>query len=407
MKSGSVVLSMIASVCVSGAVVWAQENLPERPPMGEFGYVDPVSGLPGGMMGGMGGGMGMAPGMPIGQPAEFPENVAARCLLKISSCPLDPVTMRHLWHSSGILNKAYRDILNDPNFQGGMSGESDIISMGGTPSGVIYSVFILNIGGQERDILDLAIENLKKALNIMGEDERGRFREQTDQAHRRAGELEKQIADMQSEIRAITEQGVTNRDDVQIKIGDLQNALGSHRMRQQYCERQIVDLGKQKEAIQLSMARAVAQDTVAEELKNIIKGAEEAVALADRSFQAGQAPVTGVQEAREKLTRAKIELARRLEEVQNTAGQAQLAAIDGKIAELNSDLSEQTMLQDFKASELKKAQELLAKSDQLELLEMRLDAAKKSYRDTLALLEDLKNRLLMDRPISITVLGME
>ena len=178
-------------------------------------------------------------------------------------------------------------------------------------------------------------------------------------------------------------------------------------MKNKYSENRINELRKQKEGLQKVIQEAVVTDTIAEELKNIVKGAEESVALNEKRLDSGRGPADMVQDAKEKMMRAKIELARRIEEVRQNAGQGQLADIDGKIAAVTSDISDLSLQENFKMNELHRTREFLAKSDDLELMEMKLDAARRNFVNTLNTREDLKNRLWMQRPLSITVIGMD
>jgi len=361
-------------------------------------------------MGTMGMGGGMMPGGTV-EPMEFPDDVAARCLLKISCDPsilfLDYRMMKHLWFSTGVLNKAYRDVLNDSNSLD-CSGYILFINDAGAPAEVVYSVAVpVANNGKEREILAAAVKNLKNTLAQMGGQELDKLRDRLDQTDQRCSQMEKQVAEMQSQVRAITQQGVTNRQEVQKKIGDLMNRMSDSEMKLRYSDNRIHELRQQKADLQSAIEKVLAADTVIEELRNIIKGAEESVAMSEKGYAAGSVPADKVQGAREQLTRAKIEMAKRAEEVRANNGQKQLADIDDKIAATASQISEMALIKNFSADEYEKTKELLAKSDELELLEMKLDAAKRSFFETLNARENLKNRLQMQQHLSISVIGME
>jgi hypothetical protein len=422
MKTKSMIC-VFAMMCIFTGLVQAKDELLQIPmgpvPGSQSGggaMVDPSTGLPVGQPGMMmGGGMGMMPGMPAGgmgmDDQEFPKDAAASCLLKISCDPsilrLDYRVIKHLWFSTGVLNKAYRDVLKDPNMLD-CSGYIFLLNDAGTPVDTMYSVAIPGMSyGKEKEILAAAVENLKSALLGMGDEERERFRDQLKQTDYRCDEKEKMVADMQAQVRVITQEGVTNQQQIQDKISGLKNSLADTQMRLQYNDIRINELRKQKDELQSAIEKSLVADTVIAELKNIVKGTEESLITIEKMFSAGQAPADKIQEAREKLARAKIELARRMEEVRKTAGQDQLADIDGKIAGVNSQVSEFKLGFQFKEKEYGSMTEQLAKSDALELLTMKLDAAKKSYFEMLGLRENLKNRLLMQQPLSVSVIGLD
>jgi hypothetical protein len=404
MKSKNV-FYVIIMLCVSAGFLRAQDSVPLPPGYG--GGQDSVPPPPG-----YGGRMGM---VPVEQD-EFSSIVGARCLLKVSCDPsilrLDYTTMKYLWRSTGVLNKAYRDVLQDSNSLSGLDADSShilLVDSSRAPAEVMYAVAVpdMAMGGKEKTILTVAIDNLKSALSGMGDEERKRLRDQLAQTEQRCEEMEKQVAEMQVKIRSFTQLGVTSQKEIQEKISGLRNSLDDAEMRLQYSDIRINDLRKQKEELQLAIEKSLAADTITEELKNIVKGAEDSLAMIEKMFSTGQTPADKIQEAKEKLARARIELARRMEEVRRNAGQDQLADIDGKIAVVNSQVSELRLGREFKDQEYRDKRDMLVNSDALELLTMKLDAAKKSYYEMLGLRENLKNRLQMQQPLSVSVIGMD
>jgi hypothetical protein len=411
MKTKSMIFCVVAMVCISGSLVRAQDN--SNQPMGMRVYAGGGGGMGGQMEGGMGGGMGMMPGMSAGgvgmDDQEFPKDTAASCLLKISCDPsilrLDYRVIKHLWFSTGVLNKAYRDVLKDPNLLD-CSGYIFLLNDAGTPVDTMYSVAIPN-GRKEKEILAAAVENLKSALSKLGDEERERLSDQLSQTDNLCAEAEGQMAQMQKQVRVITEQGVTNRGEVQAKISNLRDSMADISMRIQYCDLQISELKKQKDELQSTIEKALAGDTVVRELGNMVNGAQESAAIAVKLFNTGNASADKLQEANEKLARAKIELAKRIEEVRENAGQKKLAEIDGKIAAASSQISEIKLGNEYKSKESQLAKEFLGKCDELELLEMKLDAAKKSFYDVLTTRENLKARLQTTQKLSVSVIGMD
>lgn len=407
MKIKSIIFSVTAVMCIWLVPLWAQDDVPygggaPLPP----GYGAPM--MPGLSNNSMVGriGRGAEP-----EPQEFPEEVGARCMLKISCDPsvihLDYNIMKHLWLSTGVLNKAYRKVLNDSNSLE-RAGYILQISDAGTPADMMFSVAVPAIDGvTEREVLSAAVENLKTALEEMRDQDLDKLRYQLELTDKHCLEMEKEVVEMQAQVRAITEEGVTSRPEVQKKIGELQNNLEDIGMRIQYSTVRINDLNKQKLEIQSSMNKAIEGDVVRKEYEELIKDAQESVVLVETLYKSGQTPAEKVQEAKEKLTMTRIELARRLDEVSKNAGKDQIVDIDRNIAALNLEMSEAAMRRNFLEEQLKVARKLLAKSDGLELLEMKLDVAKKSFYDVLNSSKRLKNRLLMQQPLTISVIGME
>jgi hypothetical protein len=403
MKTRGMIFCVVAMICISGSLVRSQDNVPQPPgyggKRGEMGMADP-----------------MPPGMPIDminrgiQPEEFPEDVVARCLLKVSCDPsilsLDYRMMKHLWLSTGVLNKAYRDVLNDPN-SSECWGYIFLINDAGAPVDTMYSVAIPRDYGKEKEILAAAVGNLKSTLSKMVDQEQEKLRKQFIQTNERCQDMENQVADMQAEVRGITQEGITNCQEIQKKIGDVLDRLRDTEMNIQYSDNRIGEFRRQKEELQVMIERAVAADTVTEELKGIVKGAEESAALIEQLYKEGRTPADKIQEAKERLARAKIELAKRVDEVRANAGQGQLVDIDNKIASAASQISEFKLRNDFMLSEYARTRELLAKCDKLVLLEMKLDAAKRSFQDVLKLRENLSTQLSMLQPLSVSVIGMD
>jgi hypothetical protein len=314
--------------------------------------------------------------------------------------------MKHLWFSTGVLNKAYRETLEDCNSPMGLDDGSGYISVvNGTFAEVVYSVGVSEIGGKEKEILAAAVENLKSVLSQMQDEGFSKLLKQLNQTHQQCEAAEVQVAGMQKQVRAITEQGVTNRQELQKKIGDLQDSRVDIDMRVRYSEARIKQLNEQKDQLRAAVTNACNNDGVRSELVSVVYEADKLVLQCEEGFKSGGIPAEKVQEAKEKLARARIELAKREEEVREKAGQNQLRDINNKISDQYSQLSEFAIAEKFKENSRAETERRLKESDELELLQMKLDAAKKSFQEMLDARETLKNRLDTAQKLSITVIG--
>ncbi|MFB0552447.1 MAG: hypothetical protein ACETWQ_03945 [Phycisphaerae bacterium] len=165
-------------------------------------------------------------------------------------------------------------------------------------------------------------------------------------------------------------------------------------------EKQMLVLSKQIE-------EKTQNDPVTSELKNVLEIHLRRVEAAERLFESGKKSIAELEDIREKLSIAKIDLARRQEEIRRTVGGDQLESYKDELANLTIELAEDMAgLQEIQKRlaqveiQLKNAVILEAQASKIQLAEARLIKAQTR-------LDTLRSRQnTFSRP-TVTVIGIE
>ena len=110
---------------------------------------------------------------------------------------------------------------------------------------------------------------------------------------------------------------------------------------------EVARLQARRGAIEQAIARTstevadkLSADSVTTELERIIATNEKQLAATQARYKAGTAPLAEIDQMKEKLARARIELAKRREELAKSVGGNQLAALNAELSSISIDLTE-------------------------------------------------------------------
>ncbi len=86
--------------------------------------------------------------------------------------------------------------------------------------------------------------------------------------------------------------------------------------------------------------RRLAQDTVTQELQKLVQMNEDHLGLLRKQFETGRLPAAELAQAQENLARAKIDLARRQEELSKAAGGDRLESFNSQLSQMAIQMAE-------------------------------------------------------------------
>ncbi len=158
---------------------------------------------------------------------------------------------------------------------------------------------------------------------------------------------------------------------------------------------------------QAKMKNLLVSDTITKELKGLIEKHTQQLAIMEREYQKGKLPLIQVGEIREKLTRAKIELAQRREQVSKSAGVDRINSLNRELSDYSIEVTRaEAEIRSFN-EQLEEAEDLLKNADRYELLSLRAGIAKQSLEETLLWHARLGRNNRSIQPPDVTVIGAE
>jgi chromosome segregation ATPase len=173
---------------------------------------------------------------------------------------------------------------------------------------------------------------------------------------------------------------MAQRNDLTRKLQGLEVEMASMDARRQAIAREIERIRQEAEA-------KLANDPVTRQLQDIVQANGEYLGRIKNEVEAGRALTSALAEANEKLTRAKIDLAKRQEELAREVGGGQLEKFTGEMVRMTVDNAEKQAQMGVLRRQLDQTQTQLARAPRVDP-----DAAK-----TRAMQEAIE---VMDRPIA-------
>ncbi|UCD48719.1 MAG: hypothetical protein JSW27_14435 [Phycisphaerales bacterium] len=165
-------------------------------------------------------------------------------------------------------------------------------------------------------------------------------------------------------------------------------------------ERQII-------ATREETAQRMEADSVIREMQNLVEMSQAHLETLTKRFQAGSLGATEVATARENLTRAKIELARRREELANAAGGGQLKEFNSELSRMAIDTAEKRAELEFLRRQLAETEDQLAQASTFDPRAARIRTAREALDLAEAHVTRLRARLASLQPPTVTVIGAD
>jgi len=251
------------------------------------------------------------------------------------------------------------------------------------------------------------IDNLRGALRGAFDEYRIKFNQKYDLAGDEAIRAENQLVDMQAKLRKISGSRDLSRPVILSNISDLRQKLQSAKMKRASDEKLCEATAKRIAEEQARRKKLVEDDPITRELKSILdvhKKRLESIALL---VESGKAPPIELEDAREKIIRARIELAKRQEEVSNPPGSIVLSSLNNELADLSTEVVVAAEEIYSFEKQLKEAEELLEKADSYEVISLKADIAKQNLEETLLWHARLGRNARSIQPPDVTVIGAE
>jgi hypothetical protein len=259
------------------------------------------------------------------------------------------------------------------------------------------------------EFMDALIENLRSALRSAFEQHNKKLDNQLNLAVEEASRAEHDLYRMQVELRDISDSRDLSRYIIQRDISNLQQQLRSAIM-QRDSDKALYEATANRIAEEQAKRKAQADnDTITRELESILAVHEERLKEAKRLYDTGgtNASLAEIQNVKEKIIRAKIEIAQRREQIINPAGGTEISSLNDELASLATNMSLANQEEKSLQQQLDEAKDLLKTADQYELLSLKADIARQGLEEMLLWQARLGRDIRLIQPPDVTVIGAE
>ncbi|MFB0555615.1 MAG: hypothetical protein ACETWQ_20105 [Phycisphaerae bacterium] len=386
--------------------------------------------------------------------AQISNTHTASCLVKITFdplvLPLDDITIDYLLHSSSIGGKVAREVLNispdqvsdifkiealagsaRPSWLGraetgriltedrrqkteGRGQRTELLSSEQLSSAEQTILFRLSVEQLPNDVKPAAeefmvalVDSLRGTLVKVFEDYKLRFNKQLQLAEQEVTSAENDLREKQKTLREISRSRVLDRDRILADIYRLRQDVQAAKMNQA-SNQVIIDATTKRIAdIQAKIKQQLENDSITMELQNIVEMSNKFVVEAEKQVQAGKISSLQLDELKEKLARARIEIARRQEQLSSSVGGNLIETLNKELADRSIQATQDEASIRSLEEQLVEAESLLAKADDYELLSLKADIAKQNLQESILWRDRTSRQIRFLQSPMVSILGGE
>ncbi len=347
-------------------------------------------------------------------PNPISGTMEASCLLKIVTDPsvisLSDDAIEYLIQSSNVRGRALNDVL------GITGGDYEIrtrvleqTEIEGPPSErrILVSLHV-NLGeGMKpaaRELMDALVINLRDALERVYRNEMGRMDNQIQLGAREVSYADSELKEVQQRLTDLSDRDLSS-DALRSNIADIMAQLQSLRLEKVSQEAYREGIVKQVSEIQAQVEKTVANDVITDELKQVIQRRVTELDNTRQKINAGVVPSGELAAVEDKLATARIDLARRREELGKTGSAAGLGKLTAELATVTLERDRNQAKEEQLLSQLDEARGSLGRSAEYERVKLKLDVAKQNLKEAETLFNRAKQKARMLSVPSVSVIG--
>lgn len=348
------------------------------------------------------------------KPESISGTVEASCLLKIVTDPgvisLSDDTITYLIRSSSVCGRALTDVL------GVTGGDYEVrtrvleqTEIEGPPSErrILVSLNV-NLGEEmkpaARELMDALVINLRGALERAYQNEMGRMHNQIQLGDQEVSYADSELKEVQQRLTDLSDRDLSS-DALRSNIANIMAQLQSLRLEKVSQEAYRMGVLKQISEIQAEVEKTVANDVIADELKQAIERRMIELKNTQQKIDAGVVPSGELAEVEDKLATARIDLARRREELSKTGNAAALGKLTAELTTLTLEGNRIQAKEEQLMSQFDEARSSLGRSAEYERMKLRLDVAKQNLKDAETLFNRAKQKARMLPSPLVSIIG--
>jgi len=376
--------------------------------------------------------------------ADISNTRTASCVVKITSnpmiLPLDDATIDYLLHSTGIGGRVAREVLNispdqvsdifkietlagaagrilpEDRSQGteGRGQKPELLSSEQLRTAAEQTIlFKLQVDLPEEvkpvaeEFMVALVGNLRSTLIKAFEDYKLRFGDQLKLAEQEAASAETDLREKQKTLREISRSRVLDHDKILADIYRLRQNVQTAKMNQA-SNQVIIDTTTRRIAeTQAKIMEQLENDSITIELQKIVQLIGRLLIEAERQAEMGKILPSQVNEIKEKLARAKIEIAIRRESLSKSIGGNLIESLNKGLADRSITAAQDEASIRSLERQLVEAELLFAKADDYELLSLKADVAKQTLQESILWRDRTSRQIRLLQLPMVSILGGE
>ena len=255
------------------------------------------------------------------------------------------------------------------------------------------------------EFMNALILNLRTALGSAFEEHRQKIANQVKIADEETSRAEHELGQQQERVRSFSGSRILDRNRILTDIEALRHEIQKIEM-EEASERITVDATmKQIAEIKAKTQEEIEEDTITGELKELLALQQKNFENVEKLYKSGRSSGADLADVQEKLTRSKIELAQRQEQLINSAGGNLLGPLNAMLANISLKTTQNKTKRERLVQQLAEAEEFLKKSDDYEMFSLKIDIAKQNLQDTILWRDRMSRQIRMIQPPVVSVIG--
>jgi hypothetical protein len=257
------------------------------------------------------------------------------------------------------------------------------------------------------DANPVAVEFMRELVRNLQDALRGFYEVCIDRFDRQLRIAEEEIERTQSELRKLQDELRNTRNSVVLedRIGTLREKLETTKMNLASNQAMATAITEQIEKARIDLDHQLQTDSVTKELELLHKLTEQQIAEMKKMSDAGRVSQAEIQQLEEKLARARIDLAKRREELSKAGGGSLIESLNRQLADLAIQDTRTRKLMENYQQQIDEANEDLAKAADFETLSLKVGIAKQGLQETLIWRDRLSRQIRMLQEPAASVLG--
>jgi hypothetical protein len=255
------------------------------------------------------------------------------------------------------------------------------------------------------EFMNALVTNLRDNLKRVWDEQRERLDRQASTVNEEAEGAEKKLADYQQELRKLAGSRNLSRTVIVSRCDLLRDKLEATQMELASNELMLKSISDQIAQTKDKLEAQIKEDSVTDELKRILQIQADRYAAAEQLHALSTASSNEVADALEKVTRARIELAQRREQLSKAAGGDKISSLNNRLADLSLRLTQADQQRKRFDQQLSEAEEILTKADTYELLSLKANLERQNLQQALVWRDAISRQIRMLQEPLVSVLG--
>lgn len=256
------------------------------------------------------------------------------------------------------------------------------------------------------ELMAAIVKNFDRALMEAFGGYRNRLDSASSLAAEEAERAEKELVHMQAGLRKLSgPYGHLSRRAILADIDRLRSDL--QRITMDWASSDVIAKATSERIaeIRATIGKQLEDDEITRELERIVQISEDQLAVMEGEHRAGRIRSSELGPAKMDLAQARIELAKRREQMSKSTGGDLISSLNKELADLSINVIQDEAQIASIEEQLKKARDLLELADEYERDSLKADIAKRHLEEAIVLREQIARKSRLIQPPSVSVIG--